>query len=145
MRFMIIRRADAETEAGIMPSEQLIADMTTYNEELGAAGIIRGGEGLLPSSKGMKVKFRQGKPVITDGPFAEAKELIAGFTIIEVASREEAMDWIKRWPPSDGHGEVELEIRQIASAEDFGDAFTPELQEREAVLRAKLEGEDKSS
>jgi len=141
MRFMIIRRADNETEAGAMPSAELIEAMTAYNEDLVKAGIMRGGDGLHPSSKGMKVKFSNGKPTIIDGPFTEAKELIAGYTIIEVASREEALEWIRRWPPADGRGEVELEIRQIATAEDFGDAFTQDLQDREAAMRAAIEAQ----
>ena len=141
MRFMIIRRADGETEAGVMPSAELIADMTAYNEELVKAGIMRAGDGLHPTSKGMKVKFRNGKPTITDGPFTEAKELIAGYTIIEVASREEALEWIRRWPPADGHGEVELEIRQIFSAEDFGDAFSKDVRDRHDAMRREIEAQ----
>lgn len=140
MRFMIIRKADADTEAAAMPSEELFAAMGAYNEEMVKAGVMLSGDGLLPSSKGARIRFSNGKPTITDGPFAEAKELIAGFTIIQVASREEALEWVKRWPAEDGNGNVELELRQIAEAEDFGDAFTPELREREDQLREQLSG-----
>ncbi len=135
MRFMIIRKADAETEAEIMPSTELIEAMTSYNEKLSQAGVLVGGDGLLASARGARIKFSGGKPTITDGPFAEAKELIAGYTMIEVASREEAIAWMKQWPPEDGNGNVELELRQVATAEDFGDAMTPELIEREAAMR----------
>ena len=137
MRFMIIRKADADTEAGKLPSEQLIADMLSYNEELVKAGVMLAGEGLQPTSKGARVKFSGGKPTVIDGPFAEAKELIAGFTLIEVRSREEALEWVKRWPRSDGDGEVELELRQVFEADDFGDDFTPALREQEERLREK--------
>lgn len=135
MRFMIIRKADAETEAEVMPSTELIEAMTSYNEKLSKAGVLVGGDGLLASSRGARIKFAGGKPMVMDGPFAEAKELIAGYTMIEVASREEAIAWMKQWPPEDGNGNVELELRQVATAEDFGDAMTPELIEREAVMR----------
>ena len=135
MRFMIIRKADAETEAEVMPSTELIEAMTSYNEKLSKAGVLVGGDGLLASARGARIKFSGGKPTITDGPFAEAKELIAGYTMIEVASREEAIAWVRQWPPEDGNGNVELELRQVATAEDFGDAMTPELIEREAAMR----------
>jgi hypothetical protein len=134
---MIIRKADADTEAGKLPSEQLIADMLSYNEELVKAGVMLAGEGLQPTSKGARIKFSGGKPTVIDGPFAEAKELIAGFTLIEVRSREEAIEWVKRWPRSDGDGEVELELRQVFEADDFGDDFTPALREQEERLREK--------
>jgi hypothetical protein len=137
MRFMIIRKADAETEAGVMPSEQLIAAMMKYNEELVKAGAMLAGEGLQPSSKGARVKFSGGKPAVIDGPFTETKELIAGFTMIQAKSREEAIEWVKRWPAIDGHGEAEIEIRQVFEAEDFGAEFTPELREQEERLRAQ--------
>jgi hypothetical protein len=137
VRFMIIRKADADTEAGKLPSEQLIADMLSYNEELVKAGVMLAGEGLQPTSKGARIKFSGGKPTVIDGPFAEAKELIAGFTLIEVRSREEAIEWVKRWPRSDGDGEVELELRQVFEADDFGDDFTPALREQEERLREK--------
>jgi hypothetical protein len=139
MRFMIIRKADAETEAGVMPSEELIAAMMKYNEELVNAGVMIGGEGLHPSSRGARIKFHGGKPTVTDGPFTEAKELIAGFSIIQVNSREEAIEWVRRWPPIDGHGEVEIELRQIFEADEFGEAFTPELRELDERLREQEE------
>jgi hypothetical protein len=145
MRFMIIRKADAETEAGAMPSEQLIADMMKYNEAMVKAGVMTGGEGLKPSSLGARIKFSGGKPTVIDGPFTETKELVAGFTMITVGSRAEALDWVKRWPPIDGHGAVELELRQVFEAEDFGPAFTPELQATEQRLRDELEARSKAS
>jgi hypothetical protein len=131
MRFMIIRKADADTEAGVLPTEQQIADMMAYNERLVQAGVMLDGQGLQPSATGMKVSFRDGTPTIVDGPFSETKELIAGFTIIDVKRREEAIEWVKRWPEPD----VDLELRQLFDMTDFGDAFTPELQAREAELR----------
>ena len=133
MRFMIIRKADRDTEAGVMPSEQLLADMMKYNEEMVKAGVMLAGEGLHPSAKGARVKFSNGKPTVVDGPFAETKELIAGFTMIQVSSKQEAIDWVKRWPVEDG--DVELEIRQVFEAEDFGPALTPELREKEERMR----------
>ena len=143
MRFMIIRKADAETEAGVMPSEQLLTDMMKYNEEMVRAGVMLAGEGLHPSAKGLRVKFSGGKPVLIDGPFAETKELIAGFTMIQVKSREEAIEWVKRWPAIDGHGAAELELRQVFEAEDFGAEFTPELRVQEDMLRAEVEQQAK--
>lgn len=136
MRFLIIRKADAETEAEKMPSEELIRQMTEYNEAMAKAGVLVTGEGLRASLQGARVKFRGGKPNVIDGPFAESKELIAGFSIIEVPSRDEAIAWVKKWPQLDGHGEVEIEIRQIFEAADFGEAFTPELQQREQAMRS---------
>jgi hypothetical protein len=135
MKFMIIRKADKDTEAGMMPTEQLVTDMMKYNEEMITAGVMFDGMGLQPSVKGARIKFNGGKPTITDGPFAEAKELIAGFTLIQVKSREEALEWVKRWPPIDGNGNVELELRQVYEAEDFGAEFTPEIRKQEALLR----------
>ncbi len=137
MRFMIIRKADTETEAEAMPSTELIEAMTAYNEKLVAAGVMVGGDGLKPSRYGAKISFSNGKPTVIDGPFAEAKELIAGYTVIDVASYEEAIEWVKQWPPEDGNGNVQLELRRVVSMEDFGDAFTPELQAREQVMRDK--------
>lgn len=134
MQFMIIRKADAETEAGAMPSEELIRAMTEYNESMAAAGILRGGDGLKPSSKGARIIFRGGKPNVVDGPFAETKELVAGFTIIEVASLDEAIEWVKKWPAADADGNVELELRPFVTPDDFGGAFTEELREREAAM-----------
>ncbi len=120
MRFMIMRKADAETEAGLLPSAELLAAMQRYNEELAEAGVLLQGEGLQASSNGARVTFRDGTPTVTDGPFAETKELIAGFTMIEVASKDEAIEWVKRWPRIDGHGNVEIEIRPLYEPEDFG-------------------------
>lgn len=122
MRFMIIRKADRNTEADPtpLPSEALLAAMGKYNEELVRAGAMLDGAGLHPSRKGARVKFSGGKPTVIDGPFGEAKELIAGYTLIQAKSREEAIEWVKRWPPLDGDGEVELEIRQLYELEDFG-------------------------
>lgn len=135
MRFMIIRRADKDTEAGVLPDEKLLAAMGAYNEEMVKAGVMLQGEGLHPSSKGARVKFTNGKPAILDGPFAETKELIAGFTLIQVKSREEALAWLKRWPSMDAGGNVELELRQVFEDDDFGAEFTPELREQEARIR----------
>ena len=139
MKFMILRKADKETEAGVMPSEQLLADMGKYMEEMVRAGVMLGGEGLQPSSKGMRIKFSGGKPKVIDGPFAETKELVAGYCMIQVPSREEAVEWVKRWPALDGHGEAEIEIRQVFEADDFGAEFTPELREREEQMRKQVE------
>lgn len=136
MRFMVIRKADAETEAGVMPTAELIADMTRFHEEAAKAGIVVAGSGLWPSSRGAKVKFRNGKPAVIDGPFAESKELIAGYTIIEVPSREAAIEWVKGWPALDGHGNVEIEIRQLYANDDFGDAYTEAMARNDAARRA---------
>ena len=143
MRFMIIRKADRETEAGVLPSEALIGAMMKYNQQLVDAGVMRAGEGLQPSAKGARIKFSNGKPTVVDGPFAEAKELVAGFTMIEVKSKEDALEWVKRWPPMDGHGNVELELRQVFEAEDFGPAATPELRETEQRMRAQVAAQQK--
>ena len=124
MRFMIIRKADQDTEAGVLPSEQLLADMLKYNEDMAKAGVLLAGEGLRPSAKGMRIKFSAGKPTVTDGPF----------TMIQVDSEAAALEWVKRWPEPD----VELELRQVFEADDFGDQFTPELREREERLRAQV-------
>jgi hypothetical protein len=135
MRFMIIRKADKSTEAGVMPSGALLAAMLKYNEELMKAGVLLQGEGLQPSSKGFRVSTSSGKPTVVDGPFTETKELIAGFTMIQVRSKEEAIEWVKRWPAEDG--DAVLEVRQVFEADDFGTEFTPELREREERLRAQ--------
>jgi hypothetical protein len=118
MRFMLIRKADKETEAGILPSAEFMAAMMKYNEELAKAGVLLQGEGLKASSNGARVNFAGGKPTVTDGPFTETKELIAGFTMIQVNSKEEAIEWVKRWPAIDA--EAEIEIRQLFEPEDFG-------------------------
>lgn len=136
MRFMVIRKADAETEAGVMPGSELIADMTRFHEEAAKAGIVVAGSGLMPSSRGARVKFRNGKPTVIDGPFAEAKELIAGYTLIEVPSREAAIEWVKTWPALDGHGNVEIEIRQLFTEEDFGEAYKEAMASNDAARRA---------
>ena len=120
MEFMVIRKADAETEAGLMPSKQLIDDMTSYNEKLVARGAMKAGAGLMSSAKGARVSFSNGKPTVIDGPFAEAKELIAGYSIIEANSLAEVIELVKQWPQSDGHGDVQIEIRPLATAESLG-------------------------
>jgi PhnB protein len=137
MRFLIIRKADEETEAGMMPSEELIAAMGAYNEEMVKAGVMRSGDGLKPSSRGARVKFSGGRPTVIDGPFAETKELVAGFSIIEVASKEEAIEWVRRWPAIDGHGNVEIEIRPLYELADFGDS---QALEQHARHREQLQG-----
>ena len=139
MRFMILRKADKATEAGVMPSEALLAAMGNYMEQMTKAGVLLGGDGLHPTSRGAKVKFSRGKPTVIDGPFTESKEVIAGWAIIQVSSLAEALDWVKRWPPLDGEGELELEIRQIFEADDFGTEFTPELREAEERLGMRID------
>jgi hypothetical protein len=128
MRFMVIVKADKDSEAGVMPSEKLLADMGKYNEELAKAGVMLAGEGLHPSSKGARVKFSGSKRTVKDGPFAETKELVAGFWLIQAKSKEEAIEWVKRAPFDGG---TEVEIRQVFEQEDFGAEFTPELREQE--------------
>lgn len=136
MKFMIIRKADADTEAGVMPSDELLSAMAHYNEELANAGIMVAGEGLQPSVRGARVRFSKGKPAVVDGPFAETRELIAGYTMIRVGSKEEAIDWARRWPPMDGDGEVELELRRVFELEDFEPG---EGVEQHRVLGERLE------
>ena len=119
MKFMILRKADKHTENGVMPSEDLLSAMGDYNMQLAQAGILRAGEGLKPSAEAARIQFQQGKPIITDGPFTETKEVLAGFTIIEVNSKEEALDWVKRWPVEDADGNVELELRQSGLTETY--------------------------
>ena len=140
MRFMVIVKANQDSEAGVMPSEQVLAAMGKYNEELVNAGIMLAGEGLHPSSKGVRIKLTGKDALVTDGPFPETKELVAGFWIWKVKSREEALEWAKRCPNADGEV-FELELRQIFEAEDFGAEFTPELREQEERLRARIAGE----
>jgi hypothetical protein len=138
MRFMVIVKASKDSEAGVMPSEKMLAEMTKFNEDMAKAGIMLAGEGLHPSSKGARVRFSGRNRTVIDGPFAETKELIAGFWIIQVNSLEQAIEWMKRCP--NPHNEdSEIEIRQIFEAEDFGAEFTPELREREERLRAQTE------
>jgi hypothetical protein len=136
MRVMVIVKANEDSEAGIMPSEQILAEMGKYNEELVNAGLMLEGEGLHPSSKGKRVKFSGGNRIVTDGPFAETRELIAGYWIWKVKSMDEAVEWLKRAPFVEGN---ELEIRQIFEADDFGPELTPELRNLEERLRTKAE------
>jgi hypothetical protein len=137
MRFMVLVKATRDSEAGVMPSEQLLAEMGQFNEELVKAGVMQAGEGLHPSSKGVRVRFSGKDRKVIDGPFAETKELVAGFWIWKCASLQEAIDWVKRCP-NPMPGESQIEIRQIFEAEDFGEALTPELREQEERLRAQL-------
>jgi hypothetical protein len=138
MRVMVIVKATADSEAGVMPSEQLLTEMGNYNEELVKAGIMQAGEGLHPSSKGKRIRFSGSNRSVVDGPFAETKELIAGYWIWQVASMDEAVEWVKRCP-NPMPGDSEIEIRQVFEAEDFGAEFTPELREQEDRLRRQIE------
>ena len=137
MRFMVLIKADRDSEAGVMPSEQLLAEMGRFNEELVKAGVMQAGEGLHPSSKGARVRFSGTDRQVIPGPFPETSQLIAGFWIWKCASLQEAIDWVKRCP-NPMAGESEVEIRQVFEAEDFGEAFTPELREQEERLRAQI-------
>ena len=141
MRFMIIVKASKDSEAGVMPSEKLLAEMGKFNEELANAGILLAGEGLHASSKGARVKFSGSTRTVIDGPFAETKELIAGFWLWKVKSMDDAVEWLKRAPFDGG---TEIEIRQVFEAEDFGDEFTPELRAQEDRIRAEAEKLNKS-
>jgi hypothetical protein len=134
MRFMVIVKANKDSEAGVLPSQEILAEMGKFNEELAKAGALLAAEGLQPSSKGARVKFSGANRTVIDGPFTEAKELVAGFWLIQAKSREEAIQWVKRVPFREG----EIEIRQVFEAEDFGAEFTPELQEQEKRLRARM-------
>lgn len=134
MRFMVLVPASKESEAGVMPSTELLTKMGQFNEEMIKAGVMLAGDGLQPTSKGARIKFTGSKPIVTDGPFTESKELVAGFWIIQVKSKQEAIEWLKRAPFDDG---AQLEIRQIFEAEDFGPEFTPEMRERDERLRAQ--------
>ncbi|QCI67436.1 YciI family protein [Phreatobacter stygius] len=136
MRFMVIVKATKDSEAGVMPSEQLLTEMGNFNEELVKAGVMLAGEGLHPSSKGARIRFSGKTRTVIDGPFAETKELIAGFWLLQVKSKDEVIEWMKRCP-NPFEGESELEIRQVFEAEDFGAEFTPELREQEDRLRAE--------
>ena len=136
MRFMVLVKANKESEAGVLPDAEILAEMGKFNEELAKAGVLLAGEGLQPSSKGARVKFSGKKRTVVDGPFAETKELIAGFWLLQVRSKEEAIEWIKR-APNPHEGESEIEIRQVFEAEDFGAEFTPELREQEERIRAQ--------
>jgi hypothetical protein len=137
MRFMIMIKADKSTEAGVLPSTELLTAMGKYNEELVKAGVMLAGEGLQPSAKGARVLFSGNTRTVVDGPFAETKELIAGFWIFQVKSKEEAIEWVKRCP-NPLEGDAVIEIRQIFEADDFGAEFTPELREQEARLAAEI-------
>jgi hypothetical protein len=137
MRFIVMVKASPESEAGVLPSQELLTEMGKFNEELVKAGVMLEGEGLHPSSKGARVKFSGSKRTVIDGPFAETKELVAGFWVWQVRSKEEAIEWAKRCPNPTG-AEGELEIRQIFEADDFGAEFTPELREQEERLRAQV-------
>ena len=139
MRFMILVKATRDSEAGVLPTEQQFAEMGRFNEELVKAGVMQAGEGLHPSSKGARVRFSGKERQVIDGPFAETKELVAGFWLWKCASLQEAIDWVKRCP-NPMPGDSEIEIRQIYEAEDFGEALTPAWREQEERLRAKMDG-----
>ena len=141
MRFMVIVKADKNSEAGVMPSKQLLIDMGKFNEELANANVMLAGEGLQPTSKGARVKFSGGKKTVIDGPFAETKELVAGFWLWQCKSLDEAIEWLKRAP----FEETEVEIRQVFEAADFGDEFTPELREQEARIREQVSAKQAGS
>jgi hypothetical protein len=134
MRFMVIVKANKDSEAGVLPDEKILTEMGKFNEQLSKAGIMLAGEGLQPSSKGVRVRFDGNKRTVIDGPFAETKELIAGFWLWQVKSKEEAIEWLKRAPFDGG---TEIEIRQVFELDDFGEAFTPELREQEERIRAQ--------
>jgi hypothetical protein len=143
MRVTVLVKADKDTEAGVLPSEDILAAMGNYNEELVKAGIMLAGEGLHPSSRGKRIRFSGDNRTVVDGPFSETKELVAGFWIWQVRSMDEAVEWAKRCPNPTG-AEGVLEIRPVFEAEDFGDSFTPELREQEARLRAEIEGQQRT-
>jgi hypothetical protein len=134
MRFMVLVKADKDTEAGVLPGEKVLTDMNKFNEELVKAGVMLAGEGLQPSSKGARVRFSKGKKTVIDGPFSETKELVAGYWLWQVRSKEEAIEWLKRAPFED----TEVEIRQVFEADDFGPALTPEVRASEERMRAQL-------
>ena len=138
MRFMVLVKANKNSEAGMLPDQKLLTEMGKYNEELAKAGVLLAGEGLQASSKGARIKFSGDKHTVIDGPFAETKELIAGYWLWQVKSKEEAIEWVKRCPNPFPGSESEIEIRQLFEAEDFGPEFTPELREQEGRLRAQM-------
>jgi hypothetical protein len=140
MRFMVIVKADKSSEAGALPDRKLLEDMTRYNEELVKAGVLLAAEGLQPSSKGARVRFSGNKRTVIDGPFSETKELVAGFWLFQVKSKEEAIEWVKRAPNPFPGTESEVEIRQVFEAEDFGPELTPALREQEERIRAQASG-----
>ena len=137
MRFMVMIKANRDTEAGVMPDEEILAAMGQYNEKLANAGVLLGGEGLHPSSRGTRIRFSDRQCSVVDGPFAETRELIAGYWMFQTTSMHDAIDWVKRCPQS-AIGDSEIEIRQVFEAEDFGAEFTPELREQEERLRAQI-------
>jgi hypothetical protein len=137
MRFMVLVKADANSEAGVLPDGQLLTEMGKYNEQLANAGVLLAGEGLHPSSKGARVRFSGKQRTVIDGPFPETKELVAGFWLFQVKSKQEAIEWVKRCP-NPMPGESEIEIRQVFEAEDFGEVLTPELREQEERLRKQI-------
>lgn len=139
MRVLVLVKADPDSEAGVMPEEQMLADMGAYNEKLAEAGVLLAGEGLHPSSRGKRVRFANGRHQVIDGPFPNTKELLAGFWIWQVDSIDDAVAWVKRMPNPGLEDEFEIEIRPVFEADDFGDEFTPELREREENLRSSLE------
>ena len=138
MRFMVMVKATKDSEAGVMPSEQLLREMGEYNEQLAKAGVILAGEGLHPSSKGVRVRFSGKNRTVIDGPFTETKELVAGFWLMQVRSKEEVIEWVRRCPNPHA-GESEIEIRQVFEAEDFGEALTPELRAQEERIREQAQ------
>jgi hypothetical protein len=140
MRVMVLIKANDESERGEMPSERLLTEMTAFNEELVKAGVMLAGEGLHPSAKGVRVAFTGDERKVIDGPFAETKELLAGYWVWQVKSLDEAIEWVKRIPSGDDDTEAIVEIRPVFEVEDFGDELTPELREREAAMRAQVEG-----
>ncbi|MBB3085330.1 YciI family protein [Geodermatophilus sabuli] len=136
MRYMVIVKASEDSERGVLPTEQELAEMGSYNEELVKAGVLLAGEGLHPSSKGLRVRYaRDGSSTVVDGPFTETKELVAGYWVLQVSSREEVLEWVRRAPFRDG----EVEVRQVFEADDFGAAYTPEIREQEDRIRAAVE------
>jgi hypothetical protein len=139
MRFVVLVKANKDSEAGTMPDQKILTDMGNYNDELVKAGVMLAGEGLHPSSKGVRIQYSGAKRTVVDGPFSETKELVAGFWMIQVKSREEAVEWLKRAPFADG----EVEIRQVFEADDFGEAYTPELRAQEERQRAQIEAKKK--
>jgi hypothetical protein len=141
MRFMMLVKANQDSEAGVMPGEELLAEMGRFNEELSKAGVLLAGEGLHPTSRGARVRFAGEKRIVADGPFPEARDLVAGFWLIQAKSREEAVEWAKRCPNPTPGSEGEIEIRQVFSADDFGPALTPELRAAEDRLRAQAAGQ----
>jgi hypothetical protein len=137
MRFMVIVKADKNSEAGVLPDEKLLAEMGKYNEELAKAGVLLAGEGLHPSSKGARIRFSGTKRTVIDGPFPNTKDLVAGFWLFQVKSKEEAIEWVKRCPNPFPGTDSEIELRQVFEADDFGAEFTPELREQEERIRAQ--------